>query len=67
MKITVIDTNSQFTAVFSGLAPENIDVVFGSVQLIKPEYGVAYVSPANSFLFMSYKQIFDNFYFMTCL
>ena len=52
MKITVIDTNSQFTQVFSGLGIQNVEIVFGSVQLIKPEHGVAYVSPANSFLFM---------------
>lgn len=52
MKITVIDTNSQFIQVFSGLSPKNVETVFGSVQLIKPEGGVAYVSPANSFLFM---------------
>lgn len=52
MKITVIDTNLDFVNAFSALSPENINIIHGSIQSINPEHGTAYVSPANSFLFM---------------
>lgn len=52
MKITVIDTNSVFCSAFSALHNNNVELVNASVTSVPAEHGTAYVSPANSFLFM---------------
>lgn len=52
MKITVIDTNSMFCSAFSALGNMNAELVNASVRSIPADHGTAYVSPANSFLFM---------------